>query len=326
MRRLFFIIPILFSFFIYTEAEESPPVIHSSSESYTVIKQLGSGYCSHVFLVEDSQGSRFALKAYKLHQNESYDPFLDQLMQVEREFARSQILNHQNILKAHSYFLNDFDNEKYFGYLVMELVEGSIIAKTPRYSLSQQSIVALTTQFVAALEYANSFGLIHLDLHEGNVMVDNQSGIKVIDLASFFTFEEIKGFFNKSEIKKSSTTQLKSTTLPVVREKQLNHFFSKNPELFSRIKSRITDDKKRSLTGSDLDAEVRKAFEPYYFREITEMCNSIVSKSDFNKQEKLATFAKIKTVSWDFQESLKDGEEVSFKEYSQKLLTVLFEL
>lgn len=249
----------LFSVFSFADSEttnsseELPENICSPTECYKVIKVLGEGAFGKVYAVENSSAMPFAIKSYK---KEFEEPGL--LGDAEREFERGQLLNHQNIVKSFDLFDTE-SSDKVTTNLVLDFIEGNTIYKTKKGSLSQSDTLKTMIQLIDALRYAHSMGLMHLDLHSNNVMIDKNVDLMVIDLASFFSFEELFTFVyneakEKAEKQKASTQKKlepyakamqmeisekpPEAVLPPKRAEKLKAFFQQYPEIFEEIQQR----------------------------------------------------------------------------------------
>ena len=140
---------------------------------------MGEGAFGTVYAVTNSEGQPFAIKSYK-HQT---DPEMENssFADASREFQRGQTLDHPNIIKSFDLFANQNTNN-----LVLQFVEGETLFDKKKSSLSAEEAIRASVQFCHTLRYALSLDLLHLDLHGGNIMVNNNKEIMVIDLASFF--------------------------------------------------------------------------------------------------------------------------------------------
>src|SRR5262249_15571310 len=86
-------------------------------------------------------------------------------------------LNHPNI--AHIYGLVDSAGAR---AIAMELVEGeTLLARLGRGVLPHEEALRIAKQVAEALEAAHQRGVIHRDLKPGNIMLDAQGNVKVLD-------------------------------------------------------------------------------------------------------------------------------------------------
>ncbi|MFP4081956.1 MAG: protein kinase domain-containing protein [Candidatus Aminicenantes bacterium] len=141
---------------------------------YEIIKELGKGGMGVVYRVADPLNPErsVALKSIgrKLVQSELIDRF-------KAEFRVLTSLKHPNVAAA-------FDFESFPGsedyFYTMEFVEGRDVFRATE-GVSWQQILSLLIQVCRALSYVHSRRIIHYDIKPGNVLVDNQGHVKVLD-------------------------------------------------------------------------------------------------------------------------------------------------
>ncbi len=113
--------------------------------------------------------------ALKMIRHEHIQPEL--IARFKAEFRVLTSLQHPNVAAAF-----DFESlpgsEDYF--FTMEFVDGRDMLRATE-GLSWQPIVSLLIQVCRALSYVHSRKLIHYDIKPGNVIVDNEGNVKVLD-------------------------------------------------------------------------------------------------------------------------------------------------
>jgi len=141
---------------------------------FTIIRQIGTGGMSEVYLVKDNLDRLFALKT--MSSKLSYDPSFRQRFEQEARIMAS--LSHPNIVQLHSYFEED---GKYC--LVMEYVEGQSLKELSRKigPIPEKRALKILRQMAEALSYAHRRGIIHRDVKPSNILLDANDNVKVMD-------------------------------------------------------------------------------------------------------------------------------------------------
>jgi len=157
---------------------------------YQLLELLGRGEMSSIYLAEHQMmHRRCAIKVLPASKvkDTSY------LGRFHREAQAVAALDHPNIVRAY-----DVDMEHEAGteihFLVMEYVEGIDIEKLQEREDSIDIIQAadIIRQAADGLSHAHEAGLIHRDIKPGNLLVDKNGVVKVLDmgLARFFKQHE----------------------------------------------------------------------------------------------------------------------------------------
>ncbi|MFQ6037308.1 MAG: protein kinase [Candidatus Aminicenantales bacterium] len=141
---------------------------------YEIIEELGKGGMGVVYRVADplNPGRQVALKRirHKLVPPELIDRF-------KAEFRVLTSLKHPNVAAAYD-FESFPGSEDYF--FTMEFLEGRDLFRATE-GLGWQPTLSLLIQVCRALSYVHSRRIIHYDIKPGNVLVDNQGHVKVLD-------------------------------------------------------------------------------------------------------------------------------------------------
>lgn len=131
------------------------------------------------------------------------DPYIDELFvakkyEPESENIREQFyknfldeirilykINHKNIVRIYNYYAYE---DVYRGYILMEFIDGVTIAQyLAEYEeyktllFDEPSPDNIFIQLIDAFAYIEKHGIIHRDIREGNIMIDNSGTVKVID-------------------------------------------------------------------------------------------------------------------------------------------------
>ena len=160
---------------------DSTPAIEHIGK-YRVIRELGRGATSAVYLAEDSFNNRsVAIKA-----------MFTEVLQDAQDGAmyRSMFLNEASlagkIMHPHIVGIYDAVVDENMSYIVMEYVEGGTLEKycKPDNLLDTQVVAEIIFKCVRALAFANTQGLIHRDVKPGNILYKSGSDIKVGDFGA----------------------------------------------------------------------------------------------------------------------------------------------
>jgi serine/threonine protein kinase len=154
---------------------------------YKVLERLGAGGMGSVYLCEHKlMRRRVAVKV--LPTAKATDP--SSLERFYREARAVAALDHPNIVRAY-----DIDEDDKLHFLVMEHVDGSnlqdIIKKSGPMSVARAT--NYIRQAALGLQHAHdAAGIVHRDVKPGNVLVDRNGIVKLLDmgLARFFHDED----------------------------------------------------------------------------------------------------------------------------------------
>jgi serine/threonine-protein kinase len=142
---------------------------------YQITEKLGEGGMGVVYKAVDLSLDRVvALKA--LTAELAKNPELEQRFRAE---ARAQAsLNHVNLATLYA-FLVEGDS----AWMVMEFIEGQTFAGMiqQRGPIPSTESVPLFRQALLGLGYAHRMGIVHRDIKPGNIMVNRQGIVKVMD-------------------------------------------------------------------------------------------------------------------------------------------------
>ena len=157
---------------------------------YRLLSLLGAGEMSAVYLAEHiMMERRCAIKVLPANkvQDTSY------LGRFHREARAVAAMNHLNIVRAY-----DVDKQTESGtdihFLVMEYVEGRNLEQTVKDHGPLDYVLAVDTirQAADGLGHAHQLGMVHRDVKPGNLLIDNQGIVKLLDLglARFFKSDD----------------------------------------------------------------------------------------------------------------------------------------
>ncbi len=161
---------------------------------YRLLERLGAGGMGAVYLCEHIlMGRMVALKILPVQQAD--DPAsLERFYREARAVAR---LDHPNIVRAH-----DIDRDDKLHFIVLEFVDGSNLHDFVRRNgtLAPDRVANYIGQAALGLQHSHEAGLVHRDIKPGNLLLDRQGNVKLLDmgLARFF-HEDSPAFIKEYE-------------------------------------------------------------------------------------------------------------------------------
>jgi eukaryotic-like serine/threonine-protein kinase len=160
------------------------PQAQESIGKYPVIREIGSGATSRVFLARDPFAERdVAIKVLQF--TRGADPEQERMghKAFVAEASLAGKLNHPHIVDIY-----DAVVEPNRSYLVMEYVHGGALDAhaSPGKLLPILKVVEIIFKCIRALDYAFQHGVIHRDIKPGNVLLSQQGETKVGDFGASF--------------------------------------------------------------------------------------------------------------------------------------------
>ncbi|MCM3905301.1 MAG: protein kinase [Pyrinomonadaceae bacterium] len=142
--------------------------------NYKILEKLGAGGQGTVYKAIDSKlGRTVVIKVLP----EELTTKVANLKRFEREARLASALDHPNICTI--FDLNVIDDVH---FIAMQYVSGRNVRQLVNgRPLDLSSALSITLQVTDALAAAHSQGIIHRDIKAGNVMVNNQGQVKVLD-------------------------------------------------------------------------------------------------------------------------------------------------
>jgi serine/threonine protein kinase len=143
---------------------------------YKLLEQLGAGGMGQVFLATHQMMRRLvALKVLTLRPGA--DPSI--LPRFQREARAMAALDHPNIVHAY-----DCDQDDKLHYIVLEYVDGISLSELvkKRGPVTVERAVTYIYQAALGLQHAHEAGLVHRDIKPGNMLLDRQGVVKILDM------------------------------------------------------------------------------------------------------------------------------------------------
>jgi signal transduction histidine kinase/tetratricopeptide (TPR) repeat protein len=156
---------------------------------FRLIEQIGMGGMATVYKAEDASLHSRPIVAMKLLNRPKDGSGLD-FLAWRRELEALSSAGHPNIVR-----LLDFGEEKGRFFLVTEYIEGVTLEDfCARGPLDSKTAVGIALQLVAALRYAHSRDIIHLDLKPKNILLTGDPPVaKILDFGLARFLQEFKG-------------------------------------------------------------------------------------------------------------------------------------
>ena len=152
------------------------------SKRYDLVRQIGDGGMSAVYLARDRQLDRpVAVKVMLPFDDEDAETYTIRFVNEARILAR---LNHPNIVHVY-----DFAATESGLRIIMEYVEGRTLYQQVSQdgALPEADVASVACEVLDALDVIHSEDVIHRDIKPGNVMLDPRGRVKVMDFGIAMT-------------------------------------------------------------------------------------------------------------------------------------------
>ena len=123
--------------------------------------------------------------------SDNFDLFDKQLQKFKKEARRIRKLKNGHIVQVHDLF-----EENGTAYYVMDYIDGESLSERmdrTHKPLSENEVLQYYPQVLDALKAVHDKGIFHLDLKPGNIMVDAQGTVKLIDFGASKQQDNEKG-------------------------------------------------------------------------------------------------------------------------------------
>lgn len=146
------------------------------NKEYKVIKDLGQGACGKTTLVlDDTIGEYYVAKEFS--PTRSRPDLKEELF--ERFVREVKILHKLAADSVVRIFSNDINVQEQKGLIVMEYVQGKTINQYVKEN--PDSVESLFEQSIKAFKYLTEVNVLHRDIRNENIMVNQEGEIKIID-------------------------------------------------------------------------------------------------------------------------------------------------
>ncbi|TVR15865.1 MAG: serine/threonine protein kinase, partial [Balneolaceae bacterium] len=143
---------------------------------WTIIKEIGQGGMSTVYLAERSDGEFNRKVAVKFLHGLSNDKKMIERLRAEQSILAG--LDHKHICKLFDAGIKDAGRP----YFIMEYIDGPPIDEYCRKNnLSLDERLALFMQVCEAVQYAHKRLIVHRDIKPSNILVDAEGNAKLLD-------------------------------------------------------------------------------------------------------------------------------------------------
>lgn len=153
-----------------------------------VNNNLGSGSFGKTVLLKDPFiDELFVAKKYEPHFSDDKEAFFGSFLQ---EIKIMYKLSHKNVVRIFDYYPYE---SIFTGYIIMEYIDGRNISDYFNdYMMvageNDPSPDEVFTQLIDAFVYIESKRILHRDIREGNILIDRNGAVKVIDFGLGKTF------------------------------------------------------------------------------------------------------------------------------------------
>lgn len=164
------------------------------NDRYILLEKLGSGGMGTVYRAADRLTSQIvALKQVSVEAGAlSFGVETDQhdlRVSLAHEFQTLASLRHPNIISVLDYGFDEAGKP----FFTMPLLVDAVDIRQAAEKVPLKSKLALIGQMLEALRYLHRQGIIHRDLKPGNVMVNTQGQVKLLDFGLAVEPEKVRG-------------------------------------------------------------------------------------------------------------------------------------
>lgn len=158
------------------EPQPRPTNVAINVEGYKLIKKLGEGGMSEVFLADElTTGAQHVLKLLPIavEGDENGGEMMDRFLQ---EFALVSQIDHPNVARIHHQGFSE-----HHAYIAMEYFPGSDLRELIARGIAANVAVAILLQVAGALTAVHAQGIVHRDMKPDNVMIRSDGSLGLAD-------------------------------------------------------------------------------------------------------------------------------------------------
>ncbi|MCP4104013.1 MAG: protein kinase [Desulfobacteraceae bacterium] len=137
-------------------------------------KPIGDGRFADVWAGTDEIDRQVAVKVLR---EEGKD--VSTIIQYAKALVRC---NHPNVVDVYSVETLDVPNLGEEKCIVMERIEGITLADKLKDELDLKTAFKLGSEILAGITHIHDQGLVHMDLHDENILIESDGNVKIIDI------------------------------------------------------------------------------------------------------------------------------------------------
>lgn len=145
------------------------------ADRFEIIEELGKGGMGSVYRVEDRKAQEeIALKLIRPEISADENT----IERFRNELTTARRIRHKNVCAMY-----DLGEDRGIHYITMEYVSGQdlkgLIRQTGKLAIS--TAISIAKQVCLGLSEAHALGIVHRDLKPGNIMIDKEGNIRIMD-------------------------------------------------------------------------------------------------------------------------------------------------